>query len=51
VLDFKYKTNDPNIFESCDRGDSQFFKNVMWAARAAKMDYRWKIGNGRKVKF
>jgi hypothetical protein len=24
---------------------------VLWAARAAKMGYRWKIGNGRSVKF
>jgi hypothetical protein len=23
----------------------------MWAAKAAKLGYRWKIGNGRKIKF
>jgi hypothetical protein len=23
----------------------------MWAAKAAKMGYQWKVGNGRKVKF
>jgi hypothetical protein len=23
----------------------------MWAARAAKMGYQWKVGNGRKIKF
>jgi hypothetical protein len=23
----------------------------MWAAEATKLGYRWKIGNGRKIKF
>ena len=23
----------------------------MWAAQAAKMGYRWKVGNGRKIRF
>jgi hypothetical protein len=23
----------------------------MWASRAAKIGYQWKVGNGRKVKF
>jgi hypothetical protein len=23
-----------------------FWRGVMWAAKAAKMGYRWKIGNG-----
>jgi hypothetical protein len=23
----------------------------MWAAKAAKLGYRWKVGNGGKIKF
>jgi hypothetical protein len=23
----------------------------LWAAKAAKLGYRWKVGNGRKIKF
>jgi hypothetical protein len=36
-------TNDSNSFQS--------FKGFMWAAKAAKLGFRWKVGNGRKVKF
>jgi len=32
-------------------GVSQFFRGMIWAASAAKMEYTWKIGNGRKMKF
>jgi hypothetical protein len=24
---------------------------VLWAAKAAKMGYRWKIGNGKRIRF
>lgn len=51
VIDEKYNTDRPNIFYSNDLGASQFFKSLMWAAKAAKMGYRWKIGDGRKIKF
>jgi hypothetical protein len=51
TIDDKYKTSKPNIFYSNTDGSSQFFKSLMWAAKAAKMGYRWKIGNGEKVKF
>lgn len=34
-LDFKYKTEKPNIFCSNVNGASQFFKGIMWAAKAA----------------
>ena len=50
-IDFKYNTNDPNIFHTSSRGASNFLKGVLWAANAAKMGYMWKIGNGQKVKF
>jgi hypothetical protein len=51
VIDDKYSTNNPNIFCSSTVGSSQFFKGMMWASKAAKMGYKWKIGNGKKVKF
>lgn len=42
---------NPNIFSSSTQGSSQFFKGFMWAASAAKMGFRWHIGNGKNVKF
>lgn len=51
IIDDKYNTRNPNIFCSSTTGSSQFFKGIMWAAKAAKMGYRWKIGNGKKVRF
>jgi hypothetical protein len=51
LLDFKYDTANPNIFLSSTIGASSFFKGFMWAAQAARMGYRWKIGNGRKIRF
>jgi hypothetical protein len=51
VIDFKYNTSKPNIFYTKDNKASQFFKSFMWAAKAAKMGYRWKVGDGRKIKF
>ncbi|KAJ1291703.1 hypothetical protein BS78_02G336000 [Paspalum vaginatum] len=51
ILDSKYNTENPNIFSTKDTGASQFFKSFMYAARAAKMGFRWRVGNGRKIKF
>lgn len=51
IIDSKYNTSNPNIFCSNTTGASQFFKGVMWAAQAAKMGYRWKVGNGTKIRF
>ena len=51
LLDFKYNTSKPNIFCCKDTGASQFFKGFMWATKAAKIGFRWKIGDGKKVKF
>jgi hypothetical protein len=28
-----------------------FWKGVLWAARAAKMGYKWKIGDGKNIRF
>jgi hypothetical protein len=51
LIDFKYKTDRPNIFVTKDARCSQFFKGFLWAARAAKMGFRWKVGDGKKIKF
>lgn len=51
IIDSKYNTDKPNIFYSSTIGTSQFFKSLMWAARVAKMGFKWKIGDGKNVKF
>jgi hypothetical protein len=51
IVDHKYRNNSPNLFACPEIGASPIWKGVLWAARAAKMGYRWKIGNGRSVKF
>ena len=39
-----------DVLISLTPGASYFFKGVTWAAQAAKLCYRWKVGNG-KLKF
>jgi hypothetical protein len=51
MIDHKYGTDRPNIFCSDTASSSSFFKGMIWAAKAAKMGYRWQIGNGKKNKF
>jgi hypothetical protein len=51
LVDFKYNTNIPNIFTCKSNGVSNFWKRVLWVAQVAKMGYRWRIGNGRRVRF
>jgi hypothetical protein len=51
IVDHKYRNDSPNLFACPELGASPFWKGVLWAARAAKMGYRWKVGNGRSVKF
>jgi len=51
LIDHKYGTDKANIFCSNTSGSSSFFKGMIWAASAAKMGYRWQIGNGKRVKF
>jgi purine nucleoside permease len=48
LIDFKYSIDKPNILTCGDVGASNFWKGVVWAARVARMSYRWKIGNGKK---
>lgn len=51
LIDYKYHIDRPRILCSRDVGASQFFKGVMWVAEAARLGYRSKIGDGRKVRF
>jgi hypothetical protein len=51
LIDFKYETAKPNIFQPKTVGASSFFKGFMWAAQAAKMGYKWKVGNGKRIRF
>ncbi|WVZ84784.1 hypothetical protein U9M48_031773, partial [Paspalum notatum var. saurae] len=51
IIDFKYNTYALNIFAARDVGASQFFRGFMYAARAAKMGFRWRIVDGKKVRF
>jgi hypothetical protein len=51
IVDIKYNIDNPNIFSCNSTGASPFWKVVLWAAKAAKMGYQWKVGDGKKVKF
>jgi hypothetical protein len=51
LIDFKYNNNSPNIFTCSEAGTSNFLKGVLWAARIAKLGYRWKVGTGSKIRF
>jgi hypothetical protein len=51
IIDTKYHTSYPNVFCCRDRNNSPFWKGVMWAAKAAKIDFRWKISDGKKIRF
>jgi hypothetical protein len=51
IVNFKYHPESPNMF-CCDGSQaSSFWKAVLWAAKATKMSFRWKISNGRRVRF
>jgi hypothetical protein len=51
MIDIKFNTKSHNILACRDLGASNFWQGVMWAARAAKLGYRWKVKNGVKIKF
>jgi hypothetical protein len=51
MIDEKYNTAKPNFLYTPSDGSSHFLKGVMWAAKAARIGIRWKIGNGKNVKF
>jgi hypothetical protein len=39
LVDFKYRTQNPNVLSCADRNESQFWKHFMWAAEVARMGY------------
>jgi hypothetical protein len=51
IIDHKYRVDNPNIFYCSTNGVSPFWKGVLWAAKAAKMGYQWKVENGRNIMF
>ena len=51
LVDYKYNTDKHTIFLAITAGSSSFFKGFMWTAQAAKLGYRWRIGNGKKVRL
>jgi hypothetical protein len=51
IVDAKYNTTYPNTFCCQDINPSVFWKGSMWASRAVKFGYKWKIGNGRTIRF
>jgi hypothetical protein len=50
-IDFKYRTDKPNVLLCHDVGASNFWKGVMWVAQVARMGFRWKVGRGGKIRF
>jgi hypothetical protein len=51
IVDYKYRTENPNVLCCPKLGTSPFWKGVIWAMQAAKVGIRWKIGNGEKIRF
>jgi hypothetical protein len=51
IIDNKYHTNSLNILCCDDRNSSPFWKGVCWVAHAARMGFRWRVGDGKKVRF
>jgi hypothetical protein len=51
IVDCKYNTLSPNVFCYNGRNLSPFLKGVLWAAKVAKMGFRWKVGNGQRIRF
>jgi hypothetical protein len=51
IVDCKYDTLSPNVFCYNGRNLSPFCRGVLWAAKAAKMGFRWKVGNGQRIRF
>jgi hypothetical protein len=51
IIDHKYNNCSPNLFCCTPRNASPFLKCVLWAAKAAKLGFRWQLGSGRKIRF
>jgi hypothetical protein len=51
IIDFKCSHEFANIFCCDNRNCSPFWKGVMWAAKAVKMGYRWRVSDEKKIRF
>jgi hypothetical protein len=51
VIDAKYQYRSPNLFCAGSREASPFWKGVLCATSAAKMSYRWHVGDDTKIRF
>ena len=50
IVSYKYNSS-PNIFCCPEISASPFWKGVLWAYKAAQVGIKWKIGDGKTVKF
>jgi hypothetical protein len=50
IIDFKYDVS-PNIFCCNTRNPPPPWKGVAWAAQAAKLGFRWYVGDGKNIRF
>ena len=50
-MDFKYRTENPNVLCWPSVEASPFWKGVVWAMQATRLGIKWKLGNGEKVRF
>lgn len=51
IVNYKYNTKEPNLFFCLEIGDSSFWKCALWANKVAELGLKWKIGNGKIVRF
>jgi hypothetical protein len=51
LVDSKYNTKNPNIFACIDTNSSKFWKGFIWALNAVRLGYRWKVGDGKQIRF
>ncbi|TVU34487.1 hypothetical protein EJB05_16322, partial [Eragrostis curvula] len=51
IVENKYDLEHKNIFCCDKRGVSPFWKGIIWAAEAAKLGFKWKVGNGKRIRF
>lgn len=51
IVNFKYNSEKPNIFNSSVNNSSIFWKGVMSVAQAVKFEYRWKVGDDNRIRF
>jgi hypothetical protein len=50
IMDNKHSINSLNIF-CCNERSAPPLKGVLWVAQVARMGFRWKVGNGKKIHF